>query len=181
MTVPFEVPAIRLTLSAPRAVVFATFVQGVAAVPQLITSLSPVAVPVVSGLNVILPWTVALEHVATVMPLATSLTDSSAVMWRIVPTGHLLLQGLLVVEQRTPSFAEAVPAPTKAIRAAAATAATPSIFTYFMLFLLWSGALYGRRFFALRRGLPRLSAGQDGATKGRLFPSQNAGRHPVPN
>jgi len=54
-----------------------------------------------------------------------------------VPNGHFCPagHGEVFVEQRT--VAEAVPAPTNAIRAMAATAAMPRIFTYFIFFSLF--------------------------------------------
>src|SRR4029077_18646141 len=137
MTVPLEVPAMFLILRAPRAIVVVAFVQGVASVPQVIASLLIVAVPSRSGFPVSLPLIVALEHVATVMPpVVCSFTDSSLERPRIVLAAHLLVQGSVVDEQRTPSSAEAVPRRANRCRGAPANGGEPSILTYFMLFLL---------------------------------------------
>src|SRR3954464_12466554 len=66
-------------------------------------------------------------------PALSSRLDS-AVAWIVVPAGHMtFVPGVLV---HVSSVAEAEPAPTNAITAAAATTARPSVFRYFISFSL---------------------------------------------
>src|SRR4029077_5642769 len=152
LTVPFEVPATRSTLRAPAVIVAVGKVQLFHRSDVMVPVASPFEPSAVEGFAVRLPLTVVpstflpsfsafSSSALLTVPVhvsRTSLGSAALVSLAEVPafrlksivvgTAHLLPQGLVVVEQRTPSPAAAVPTPTNAISAAAATTARPSIF-----------------------------------------------------